>query len=73
MGDGNQNIFSIFHIESVNKMHASMFCCNQSVRICTEDEIVYTLEVYVICYLNKQMKKSETTLALSGEVVFMSY
>lgn len=72
MEDGNQNIFSVFHIESVSKMHASMFCCNQSVKICTEHKILYSLEMYVICYLNKQMKKSETTLVLSGEVVFMS-
>lgn len=71
MEDGNQNIFSIFHIECARKMHSSMFCCNQSVRTCREHKMLYTLEADVICYLNKQVKKSETTLVLPGEVIFM--
>lgn len=35
--------------------------------------MLYTLEADVICYLNKQVKKSETTLVLPGEVIFMWY
>lgn len=65
MGDGNQHIFSIFPI-------GSMFCGNQPVRKCTEHEIPCSLEVCVICYLNKQVKKSETTLLVSGEAAFLS-
>lgn len=45
---------------------------NQSVRMCTEHETLCPLEVHVICYLNKQVKKSETTLVVSGEAVFLS-
>lgn len=65
MGDGNQHIFSIFPI-------GSMFCGNQPVRMCTEHEIPCSLEMCIICYLNKQVKKSETTLLVTGKAAFLS-
>lgn len=47
--------------------HRSMFCCNQSVRICTEPKILYALEV---CHLLSEPTDEEKW---NTGLVFMSY